>query len=50
MSRTKSKTGLLLGGLLALQANLVCADPTASDLNRGLGVEVDSLNDVSTLS
>jgi hypothetical protein len=50
MSRNQSKTRLLLGGLLAVQSTLVCADPTASDLNHGSGVEVDSLNNVSTFS
>ncbi|MBT64986.1 MAG: hypothetical protein CML13_17440, partial [Puniceicoccaceae bacterium] len=36
--------------MLALPLTAAIADPTASDQNHGLGVEVDALNDVSTLS
>ncbi len=50
MSWVKLKLGLLASGLLTLQSVAVGAAPTASDLNHGLGVEVDTLNDVSTLS
>jgi len=50
MSRGETKLGLLVGGLLALLGAPAGANPTASDLNHGLGVEVDALNDVSTLS
>ena len=50
MNRCRAKLGLFTCGLLALPLTAAIADPTASDQNHGLGVEVDALNDVSTLS